>query len=53
MFEGLVAAALTKRLGRYIDGLDTKHVHLSIWDGKAVRRSLALTVHHHRSQVAK
>ena len=35
MFESLVASALSKWLGRYIDGLDTKHVHL--WDGKATQ----------------
>lgn len=33
MFESLVASLLSKHLGRYIDGLDAKHVHLSIWDG--------------------
>ena len=37
MFESLVASALSKWLGRYIDGLDTKHVHLSIWNGKATQ----------------
>ncbi|PYD84050.1 hypothetical protein DNF23_56670, partial [Pseudomonas syringae pv. pisi] len=42
MLETLAADLLSRFLGQYIEGLETKNISLGLWSGKLCLRSLSL-----------